>query len=83
MRYVFILGPCDSVLVGPFLDLRRAKSFCDAHFASTAAVPAFDLYIWSHDDYMQNVREFGPLETVSVYDYIAAGGIEAGSEFAR
>ncbi len=67
MTYVFVLGPYDSTLVGPFAKRELADAF-------RATVPNnFDAYVWTQAERDANEAEFGAIvcESPDTYGFEA------------
>jgi len=64
-HYLFLLGPYDSTVVGPF------ASRLGAVWERKALKKTwkYDIHIWNQIEYDANVAEFGPIEVVAPKEY--------------
>jgi hypothetical protein len=65
MYYLFLLGPYDSTVVGPYPSLSDAK----LHRLAIIKTWKHDALVWTKAEYDANVAEFGPIEVVAPKEY--------------
>ena len=68
-HYIFVLGPYDSTLIGPFRGRFKAEVYNEKVLHECLDPNVFDTYIWTQADLDAKESEFGAIAIESPKDY--------------